>query len=100
MDIPPRDPFAGTVRVALRRARILWWRGGVPVPVRGQIPSWQSTVQGLRRCACPREDRHILPRRSVPMLARAPGEVRRMRAPGRPPKNKTPRAVRLRGFEQ
>lgn len=33
----------------------------------------------------------------VPLRGQAPGEVR---APGRPPKNKTPRAMRLRGFEQ
>lgn len=75
MDISPRNPVAGAVRVALRRARILWWRGGVPVPVRGQAPG--ALGAGGR------------------------GEARRSgRAWLRTPKNKTPRAVRLRGFEQ
>ncbi|CFP61534.1 Uncharacterised protein [Bordetella pertussis] len=55
----------------------------VPVPLRGQAPGPQVSF--------PPQGQAPRPRLSCPL---------RGQPPGRTPKNKTPRAVRLRGFEQ
>ncbi|KDD92646.1 hypothetical protein L531_3912 [Bordetella bronchiseptica MO275] len=52
-----------------RHPRNLW----VPVPLRGQIPSWRSSVDGVRQCACPRGDRHTHGQAAVLMRDRHRG---------------------------